>query len=429
MIYNLIRRLITIVACLLVMPTALLANTLTVAPSGGDFTSPLDAINSITDASASNRYVVFVKAGTYVVDQNMALKPFVTLRGEGPDLTSIKLYSANDGVTLTSVFLAGASSVEDLSITYDFFDFTQPLQCVDQAQRILIRNVNVSSGSGSSGAVGATFNNCRGIVIENSRFRAGGGDGSAVLIAENSVIVIRDSSLFGSESMISTKGISLTESVITMSRVKVSITNRAGLDPSVGIDSHSSSITANDLTVTVNASQPLSVRNSSSSVVINDVTITSVGSSGSGSPIGVSNIDSSPRITNGRITAASLVSDSVEGWGVLNTQSSRPTIENVQISVYGSNRNVGVENLDSSSVIVRNSFVSTSGDIRVALSNDETSNSKIFHSSVFGNTENKAGGISRFINTEMAGTLMGEGSGGCLNSFTPSLIELNRNCE
>jgi pectin methylesterase-like acyl-CoA thioesterase len=56
------------------------ARIITVAQSGGDFSSIVDAIESITDASAQQRYVVKVAPGIY--NEQVVLKPFVELIGE-----------------------------------------------------------------------------------------------------------------------------------------------------------------------------------------------------------------------------------------------------------------------------------------------------------------------------------------------------------
>lgn len=46
------------------------ANILIVAKSGGDFTDPLTAVQSITDASPENRYLIKIMPGTYNIGSN-----------------------------------------------------------------------------------------------------------------------------------------------------------------------------------------------------------------------------------------------------------------------------------------------------------------------------------------------------------------------
>ena len=61
-----------------------------VAKKGGDFTDVKAAIDSITDASKTNRYLVYVKPGTYTVTTPIQLKSWVTLMGSGENITLLK---------------------------------------------------------------------------------------------------------------------------------------------------------------------------------------------------------------------------------------------------------------------------------------------------------------------------------------------------
>lgn len=56
-------------------------NTVTVSAIGGDFTTVSAALASITDASATNRYLIKVFPGTY--DGQVVCKPYVDIVGEG----------------------------------------------------------------------------------------------------------------------------------------------------------------------------------------------------------------------------------------------------------------------------------------------------------------------------------------------------------
>ncbi|MBI4837755.1 MAG: hypothetical protein HY806_01090 [Nitrospirae bacterium] len=65
-------------------------NVIIVAPSGGDFTSPLDAINSITDASAANPYLLKIMPGVYDIGSNsVQMKSYVDIEGSGENVTKI----------------------------------------------------------------------------------------------------------------------------------------------------------------------------------------------------------------------------------------------------------------------------------------------------------------------------------------------------
>ena len=60
------------------------------AKSGAEFDSVAEALDSITDASADNPYVVLVFPGTYVETELVTVKEFVTLRGAGQNVTILR---------------------------------------------------------------------------------------------------------------------------------------------------------------------------------------------------------------------------------------------------------------------------------------------------------------------------------------------------
>jgi hypothetical protein len=71
-----------------------------VAKSGGDFTTITAALNSITDASDSNRYLVWVAPGVYT--EAVTMKPYVDIEGAGELTTRITFIgsAANTGTVV-----------------------------------------------------------------------------------------------------------------------------------------------------------------------------------------------------------------------------------------------------------------------------------------------------------------------------------------
>lgn len=66
-------------------------NVIVVAPSGGDFTNPSDAINSIKGASASNRYLVKIMPGVYGgFTMWKSNGSYITIEGSGRQATKIE---------------------------------------------------------------------------------------------------------------------------------------------------------------------------------------------------------------------------------------------------------------------------------------------------------------------------------------------------
>jgi hypothetical protein len=65
------------------------ANVITVAQSGGDYTSVAEALASITDASLTNPYLVYVAPGIYTETSLSLVSEGVHLKGSGQDTTFI----------------------------------------------------------------------------------------------------------------------------------------------------------------------------------------------------------------------------------------------------------------------------------------------------------------------------------------------------
>ena len=68
-----------------------LLNVVTVSPQYGDYTSPVDALNSITNAAEDNQYVIQIGPGTYDLgNAQIIMKPWVRIEGAGTIFTIIR---------------------------------------------------------------------------------------------------------------------------------------------------------------------------------------------------------------------------------------------------------------------------------------------------------------------------------------------------
>ena len=85
-----------------------------VAQSGGDFTSVQAALNSITDNSASNRYLLKIAAGAYT--ETVSMKPYVDIEGSGEGVTKITF---GGSASLNTGTVVGASNAELRSLTIE----------------------------------------------------------------------------------------------------------------------------------------------------------------------------------------------------------------------------------------------------------------------------------------------------------------------
>lgn len=108
------------------------ANIVVVAKAGGDYASIQAALDSITDASAANRYLVRIAPGTYV--ERVTMKPYVDLEGAGEFVTRISYGASPSAVTGTVVgaddaelrFLSVENSGGDTSAFAIFNNGTSP---------------------------------------------------------------------------------------------------------------------------------------------------------------------------------------------------------------------------------------------------------------------------------------------------------------
>lgn len=89
-------------------------NVVTVAISGGDYTSVKSAVDSITDASIINPYVVKVEPGVYYEDP-ITMKSFVSIIGQGDDMWAVSLVANNSSAHFING--APASTFQNFSLT------------------------------------------------------------------------------------------------------------------------------------------------------------------------------------------------------------------------------------------------------------------------------------------------------------------------
>ncbi len=126
-------------------------NVIIVAKSNGDYSTIGAALDSITDASASNPYLIWIAPGRY--DEAITLKPYVHLQGAGQGVTFIQAAPSFDGGR--TLELASDTTVRDLSIS------------------------NVGTGATNYGIYGADVTNVR---VSNVYVEAGGTGTSNIAI-------------------------------------------------------------------------------------------------------------------------------------------------------------------------------------------------------------------------------------------------------
>lgn len=96
-----------------------LQNVITVAKAGGKFTNPVAAMNSITDASATNPYLILIAPGQYTLTSALVMKPFVNVSGCGETVTWLIGAISSSNINETSAIVKGANNttLSNLSVS------------------------------------------------------------------------------------------------------------------------------------------------------------------------------------------------------------------------------------------------------------------------------------------------------------------------
>lgn len=136
-----------------------LMNVVTVSAKGGDFTDPVAAVKSITDAAAANPYLVLIGPGIYTLTQTLVMKPFVTISGSGQDATTLT-GAISSSTVATSAIVSGADNAT-------------------------LSNLTIVNTGGSTASI-ALYNDNSSPVIHSVTARASGGNGNVGVLNVNS---------------------------------------------------------------------------------------------------------------------------------------------------------------------------------------------------------------------------------------------------
>ncbi len=95
-----------------------LAHVVTVSAQGGDFTDPVAAVNSISDAGPSNPYVVLIGPGIYTLTETLVMKEYVSVMGTGEQSTKLTGAIGGGSLDANSALVSGADNavLSDLTL-------------------------------------------------------------------------------------------------------------------------------------------------------------------------------------------------------------------------------------------------------------------------------------------------------------------------
>lgn len=206
-----------------------LASIVTVAKEDGDFIDPVTAIASITDASASNPYLLAIAPGIYELGANqLVMKEYVEIVGAGQHATVLRGVISSPNLTNSAAAVvvgANNASISHLSIensddTYTYSvaidnDEASPrishitINVVDSGDRQYgIRNdnalavhisdttINIVGGDGISYQYGIRNDNISSAIVSNTAINlvdGGGGVHRAIYNTDSSSAVLSDS--------------------------------------------------------------------------------------------------------------------------------------------------------------------------------------------------------------------------------------------
>lgn len=176
--------------------------------NGRVYGSIQSAINSISNASATNPYVVKIMPGVY--NETVTLKPYVSLEGSGRETTVIKANVNNidfDTCTAGTVLMAANSSIKNLKVVNAAPDAGNSnlaaavvfnnVEATAEQVNILVGDDAVYSARNNGvctvGESGHAILNDVNIEIHNQ-----GGDSNAILTVSDGSMTINNSRLIGS---------------------------------------------------------------------------------------------------------------------------------------------------------------------------------------------------------------------------------------
>ena len=218
-----------------------LQNVVTVAKGNGKFTDPVAAVNSITDATATNPYLVLIAPGIYTLTTTLVMKPYVDISGSGENITKLTgaISSATPDATSAIVKGANHTTLSNLSISntgsnlYSLGIYTTGLGFSAQLQQVL------TTATGGTYNVGIFNTTSSSPIMTGVNIIASGGtiNAGVVNIAASSPIMT-DVNIVVSAGTNANYGVDNDNSSPTMTGVNTVV---SGGTTNYGVNNHSSS--------------------------------------------------------------------------------------------------------------------------------------------------------------------------------------------
>jgi hypothetical protein len=389
-------------------------NILVVAKSGGDFTSIQAALNSITTASNSNHFLIYIAPGVY--REQVTMKDYVDIEGAGELTTRITF----TGSTLPSNgTLLGANNAELRFLTVENTGLNTYATAISNDNNSpTITHVTAITWGGTINY--SIYNYSSSPAMMNVTANASGGTMSyGITNKKYSSPIMTNVTARASYANQSFGIFNDDNSSPTMTNM---IATGSGGAFSYGVyNAFSSSPAMTDVTASASwgtASNYGMTNTTSCSPKMTNVTISSIGGTSSW---GLYNVNSSPTMTNVTASASGATSSN---YGVYNYSSS-PTMTDVTASASGGTYSWGVYN-GSSSPIINNSVLSASGATNnYGIYNyavDRAFTVLVNNSQITGSTNtifNDSEFITRIGNSQLSGGAVSPGGGtvSCIGAY------------
>jgi hypothetical protein len=145
-------------------------NVLIVSPSGGNFTSVQAALNSITNNSSRNPYLIWVGPGKYF--EQVTMKPWVDIEGAGEDVTRIYFGGSSSAQRGTVV---GTNNAELRFLTIENTGAADNATAIYDAGSLSLLHVTAKASGGTSNNTGIFSDDTASTRMNNVTATASGG--------------------------------------------------------------------------------------------------------------------------------------------------------------------------------------------------------------------------------------------------------------
>lgn len=398
-------------------------NVKVVAKSGGDYTTITAALNSITDASPTNCYLIHVAPGVYT--EQVQMKQYVDIEGSGELTTKITftgnaspydgtVWGANNaelrfltventgGAAYASAIYNSSVSPRLTHVTAAASGGTDNRGVYNYSSSPTMTNVTASA-SGGTDNFGVHNYASSPTMTEVTATASGGTNTAGIANYSSSLPTMTNVTATASGGTADNTGVYNDYSSSTMTAVTASA---SGGVHSYGVYNYYSSPTMFNITATASAgTNTYGVYNYSSSPTM--TTVTSTASGGTSYTMGVYNLtNSSPTMTGGTASASG---GGTWNFGVANDSSS-PTMTNITATATGGVDNRAVLNIQSSVTIVNSVMRASGGTYNAGLYNFASSGlyfAQVSNSQIFSGTSNTIVNslyyVTRIGNSQLSG--------------------------